>query len=149
VKDQGPKTLVEYLIVGGCAVFFIIPAMLVGIFLGAFVNAYVLTCLWDWFIVTTFDMTSISLAEAYGISLFFSYLQYRTHHLPKDVILRPKNDDEEDDDIKNRVVYHLKSSVDVMKWGSFWKILLTWVVAPGFVLLVGKVVHTYWIIPGL
>jgi hypothetical protein len=38
-------------------------------------DAFVLTKLWDWFIVTLFNLPHLNLAYAYGITLMINYLK--------------------------------------------------------------------------
>lgn len=40
-------------------------------------KGYVLTVLWGWFIVPTFDLPTLALAPAIGISMTVSYLTYQ------------------------------------------------------------------------
>jgi len=147
-KPQGPKGFIEWIFAGG-----IIGCMMVitifMLFVGAFVNAYVLVCLWEWFIVTTFSTAPLSLPQAFGISLFYSYLSYRgrSSH-SKDalsVVVRPK-EDRTQKDYELEEVYHLKSKMDMWKYGQLWKFVFSLVIFPAITLGLGKFVHFYWII---
>jgi hypothetical protein len=45
-------------------------------------SGYVITVLWDWFIVTTFAMKALTIPQALGLSLIISYLTL--HQIQKD-----------------------------------------------------------------
>jgi hypothetical protein len=47
---------------------------LVIIFVGVIFDAFVLTKLWQWFIVSLFDLPTLNIAYAYGLSLLFKYM---------------------------------------------------------------------------
>jgi hypothetical protein len=117
---------------------FTLPMM----FIVALVNAYVITCLWDWFIITTFALPSLTLAQAYGISLFFSYFRKDAFMATNDVIVPTKKNEDGHYD----AVYHLKSSFDCLKHGWLMKAGLGLIVVPSSVLAVGKFVHHFWIV---
>ena len=55
-------------------VFVAISAILVAILLGGFV----IQTLWGWFIVTTFGLKSLTIAQAIGLSLVTHYLTYNS-----------------------------------------------------------------------
>lgn len=44
---------------------------------GTLWGGYVLTILWGWFIVPTFNLPSLSLASAIGVAMVIGYLIYR------------------------------------------------------------------------
>ena len=44
-------------------------------------SGYVLTCLWGWFVVPTFALPPLTLAQAIGVSLIVGYLTNK--YLPK------------------------------------------------------------------
>ncbi len=46
-----------------------------------FLDGFVLKLLWGWFIVTTFGLPAISLAQAIGISMIVNYLTIQ--HIPR------------------------------------------------------------------
>ena len=142
LKSRGPKGFVEHALMGGmmgCILIFTLPM----IFIGALVNAYVLTCLWDWFVVTTFTLPSLTLAQAYGISLLFSYLRKDAFFQEKlDVIVETKKD-ENDEHVP---VYHLKSYLDTVKHGWAIKAGFGFILLPACVLGVGKLVHMWFIV---
>lgn len=50
-------------------------------------NGYVLSILWDWFIVLKFGLASLSIPEAIGLSLTIGFLTFKAD----------KNDDTQDD----------------------------------------------------
>jgi hypothetical protein len=145
-KQDGPKTILDWILVGGiggCMLIFIIPF----IFVMALINAYVLTCLWDWFIVTTFNVQSLTLAQAYGISLFISYLQHGYHQgNVKDRIVLPKKDGDDED---CEVIYELKSQFDLSTGWKAFELFGRIILIPALVLGVGKLVYIYWIVPGM
>lgn len=47
------------------------------VIIGAVWNAYVLTILWEWFVVPTFDLPLLSLIPAIGIVMTVSYLTHQ------------------------------------------------------------------------
>lgn len=59
----------EKLIIGIAAFFVLICS--------AFLNAFALTKLWGWFIVTTFGLPALGMAQAYGVMLVISFLTYQ------------------------------------------------------------------------
>jgi hypothetical protein len=141
LKSRGPKGFVEHILLGGimgCILIFTLPM----IFIGALVNAYVLTCLWDWFIVTTFTLPSLTLAQAYGISLLMSFLRKDAFQEKLDVVCETKKD-ENDEHVQ---VYHLKSYLDTVKHGWAIKAGFGLILLPACVLGVGKLVHAWFIV---
>lgn len=54
--------------IGYIATYLIITAF------GVVYNGYALTALWDWFIVSTFKLESLSLIQAVGVALTVGYL---------------------------------------------------------------------------
>lgn len=60
---------------------FIIPLMFV---LGVF-HAFVIKCLYDWFVLTIFtELPKLRLAQAYGLGLFVSYFTTHFHPNPNE-----------------------------------------------------------------
>lgn len=51
---------------------------------GTMWRAYVLSRLWAWFIVSTFHLVQIGIAQAIGISCVVSLLTYQHHREPED-----------------------------------------------------------------
>ena len=43
-------------------------------------SAYVLTKLWGWFVIPTFELPELSVAAAVGLALIVSYLTYQHRH---------------------------------------------------------------------
>lgn len=84
-----------------------------------FANGYVLSRLWEWFIVTKFGLPTLNIPEAIGIATVVSFLTTRY----------------------TNVKGNEKSSWE--KWGDF----LTVLVAPWITLLVGWIVYSTWIMP--
>lgn len=58
-----------------------IAAMLGLAAIDAIWSGYVLTCLWGWFVVPTFALPPLTLAQAIGVSLIVGYLTHQ--YLPK------------------------------------------------------------------
>lgn len=55
-------------------VFNVICSFLVMLVLSTVLNGYVLTNLWNWFVVDTFNAPSLALSEAIGVVLVVSFL---------------------------------------------------------------------------
>lgn len=87
------------------AIFYLV----IGMPVLALMSAFTVSVLWDWFVVTTFGMASLTLPQAYGLGLLSSILTYQ---------INVKKNDE---------------SIDFVS--SFFHIL-TW---HGMVLLMGKI----------
>lgn len=51
---------------------------------GTIINGYVLSVLWMWFIVPTFDAPALGIVSAIGVAIVASYLTYQTHGHEKD-----------------------------------------------------------------
>jgi len=84
--------------------------------LTAILRGWVLTILWGWFVVPTFDMPQLTLAPAIGIALVVSYL---THQISSG-----KKDDRAASDQIGKMIVHA-------------------IVGPLFTLLFGWVVHLF------
>ena len=50
---------------------------------GCFVQGFVISHLWDWFIVPTFGLKPLLIREALGLGLVTSYLTYQIQSKPK------------------------------------------------------------------
>lgn len=61
----------------------IITAVFCAIF-GTIWRGYVLSVLWGWFIVTTFNMQALSVTQAIGLSCVVSFLTYQFIREPED-----------------------------------------------------------------
>lgn len=70
------STLAE-LLVGCFGLFLILPVL---VFLLAVFNAWVVHMLWGYYIAPTFNLTELTMVQAYGLSVFITYLTY--HHGP-------------------------------------------------------------------
>lgn len=53
---------------------------LINIILGSLWRGYVLSVLWSWFMVTTFNLPELAVFPAMGVSLVILYMTY--HHKP-------------------------------------------------------------------
>jgi len=50
-----------------------------------FLDAYVLTVLWSWFIVTTFHLPELTIYAAMGVALVVNYLTKQSDLAPKEI----------------------------------------------------------------
>ena len=82
------------------------------------INGYVLTVLWDWFMVPTFGLPHLSLAPAIGMALVVSYLTHQSI---------PSSEKEDKEDIGLTIA----------------KAVFRSVAYPALVLLFGGIVHSF------
>ena len=80
----------------------IIVAFALAITVGAIINGWVLSILWEWFIAPVFNLPSLSLPLAIGLALVISYLTYQN------IDCKPKESDDGDAVIKLVMVMVLR-----------------------------------------
>ena len=116
----------------GCVTVIAIPLL----FIGAFVNAFVVVHLWDWFVLTKFTTApALNMPEAYGLMLIWFFLRYNMKQPQK--LSRPGA-------AKDTVDYLIKDHDTA--FSIAWRIFATIIVYPALTLLIGKFVHWYWIV---
>ena len=62
-------------LVVGCGTLVVSAGVIVGL---AIVDGWVLSILWDWFVVSLFGLQSLSIPQAIGFSLVVGYLTHQT-----------------------------------------------------------------------
>jgi putative Mn2+ efflux pump MntP len=85
---------------------------------GYFANGFVLSRLWEWFIVSVFDWPSLNIVQAIGVSIVVSFLTHQN-------IEQPKNKEQTTTDIVVKILVAL---------GTPW-----------LTMLVGWIVYSNWI----
>lgn len=103
----------------------LITLLLGGVFIGYLIGyiitrAIVISTIWQWYIVETFDLDPITIAQAFGISLFISIFTNKTKSLSDRVMTK-----------------QLKEEDQYFALKEFWYSVKNDIFTLGFVLLIG------------
>lgn len=80
---------------------------------GPIINGYVLSVLWRWFIVPTFDAPALGVVSAIGVAMVVSYLTYQTHDCKKE---------------KKSLSNIIKEGANVIAWKASLALFFGWIV---------------------
>jgi len=72
----------EKVIEGLLALMFIVLLVVIITATAALLDGFVITKLWDWFIVNQFGATPLTIANAIGLGLIAAFLTHQTLHQP-------------------------------------------------------------------
>jgi hypothetical protein len=76
-KDSDTATIV----LGCLALIFLVPIMTIALYI---LNGWVLSQLWQWFVVTTFNLRPLSIPEAIGIAMVVGFLTHEYNDSKKE-----------------------------------------------------------------